>query len=127
VSGTAFGRVGVVDSYPKGRGLTVAPVFGVNTLAARARLDFLIAKNLGNTTMQVLSKEDLDDVDRAAKQLRDVLLTAHSGAFSYTDAEGTNHTVNLKNVAMTAFNTSAARLNTIGDITTNDVELESAP
>jgi hypothetical protein len=124
VDGTAFGRVGVVDQYPKGKGLTVAPVFGINTLAARARLDFLIAKSLNNTTMQVLAKADLAEVDKASKKLRDILVTAKQGSITYSDANGDSKTVNLKQLATTAFNTSSARINTVADVASKDIELE---
>jgi hypothetical protein len=128
VQDPAFGRVGIIDSYSKQNGLARQPVFGINTLLARARLDWLIARELGNTTMTVLAEQDINNARRAANNLRTELSSAvvnHSN-FTFVDNDGRRVDLgkSLFAVAKDAFNTSSARIANVGDVADSDITME---
>lgn len=75
---TNIGRVGLVDNYSPA-GVNAQPIFGINTLVGRARLDALIAKDLNNTTMQFLARQDLNDIKLAKTALRSQLVSWAQG------------------------------------------------
>lgn len=68
VNQEGIGKVGLVDSYDC-KGLNAAPVYGINTLIARARLDLLIADQIPNTSMVFLIKKDASNIKEAMKAL----------------------------------------------------------
>jgi hypothetical protein len=83
---TNIGKVALVDHYGAA-GVNAQPIFGINTLTGRARLDALIAKDLGNTTMQFLVRQDLNDIKTAKNSLRQALVAWVNGGTA-KDSQG---------------------------------------
>ncbi len=69
------------------------PVHGINTLIATARLDYIIAKETGNTLMEDLALQDAKNAQEAAESLTKVLARAikpgkDDKTFAATDMDG---------------------------------------
>jgi hypothetical protein len=118
-----LGRIGVVDDYTDA-GLAARPVFGINTLMARARLDLLLARRLGNTTMDYLANADSRAVAQATRRLSNQLVMANTGTIRFQDKNGSNTTLNLKEVAANAYNASGLRPASVAPITPADITIE---
>lgn len=119
-----LGRVGLIDEYTS-RGLAAKPVLGINTLMARTRLDHIIAKRLGNTTMEFLVQEDRSQLGTATRQLNNELAAVNRpGNWTFTDKEGTRRSINLRQVAADAYNQSGLRPASVGAITQADINVE---
>lgn len=76
-----YGYVSLSDHPPSGRATLARdgeplPVYGVNTLVATARLDLLIANNIGNEDLKRLALQDAKEAHRAQMALCDKLAKA---------------------------------------------------
>lgn len=118
-----FGRIGMVDAYTS-QGLSAQPVFGINTIMARARLDYLVGRRLGNTTFNFLANRDADDAARATRRMNNELLRLRSGPVTYQDKDGNNQSINLQQVAADAFNSSGLRAAGTQPIAAADVTVD---
>jgi hypothetical protein len=75
VADPEYGRVALVDDTPDNNP-AARPVWGLNTLLATARLDLIIANELGNTSMAYLARRDIENTQRAGRNLADTILVA---------------------------------------------------
>lgn len=124
ISDPGLGRVGVVDDYSN-MGLAGRPVYGVNTVMARCRLDLIIARRLNNTTMEFLVKDDSKLLGGATRRLNNLLCSANGpGVLKYEDASGVSKTVNLAQIAADAYNSSGLRPASVEPVTANDITIE---
>jgi len=112
----AVGPVGVVDSLQNNQ-ITKRPVYGINTLVARARLDSVFATRLGkdsntpNKTMLFLANQDAIDVKGAAERLGNAVKTLGQDA-------------KLKKIAVQAYNANNRRATGQGNIKDDQVTVE---
>ncbi|MCW5822364.1 MAG: Tad domain-containing protein [Cyanobacteria bacterium TGS_CYA1] len=119
-----LGRIGVVDDYSN-LGLAGRPVYGINTVMARCRLDLIIARRLNNTTMEFLVKDDSKLLGNATRRLNNLLCSANAnGIIKYEDASGVTRTVNLAQVAADAYNSSGLRPASVEPVTAADITIE---
>ncbi|MBP7861609.1 hypothetical protein KA183_07995 [bacterium] len=124
ISDPGLGRVGVVDDYSN-LGLAGRPVYGINTVMARCRLDLIIARRLNNTTMEFLVKDDTKLLGSATRRFNNLLCSANgSGIIKYEDAAGVSKTVNLAQIAAEAYNSSGLRPASVEPVTANDITIE---
>lgn len=119
-----LGRVGVVDDYSN-LGLAGRPVYGINTVMARCRLDLIISHRLGNTTMDFLAKDDARMLGNATRRLNNLLCTANgAGMIKYEDSAGVAKTINLAQIAAEAYNSSGLRPASVAPVTAADITIE---
>ncbi len=124
ITDPGLGRVGVVDDYSN-LGLAGRPVYGINTVMARCRLDLIISRRLGNTTMDFLAKDDARQLANATRRLNNLLCTANgAGIIKYEDATGAAKTVSLAQVAADAYNSSGLRPASVAPVTAADITIE---
>lgn len=73
-----YGFIALTDYPPIGQA-TIAgdgeplPVLGINTVVGTARLDMIVAHELGDETMKMLAKKDVENARAAARRLTEVL------------------------------------------------------
>lgn len=103
--GCHFGVVGLVDNVPRKK--DNRPVIGINTLMATVRLDAIIANKLGNSTMLVLTANDLQNVQADCLRLRKKIVQALKEK-SFSDKDGNK--INILDNANNTFDTNAIRL-----------------
>lgn len=99
-----FGPVGLVDGAFQDQ--KKRPVLGINTILATARLDMVIARQLGNSSMQYFSSQDATWAREAADRLDKVIKGAASGAKA-KDKDG--HEIELLANVTRAFDTNGNR------------------
>ena len=95
--------------------LNARPVWGLNTLLGTCRLDLLIAKQLGCTTMIYLAKQDLDATQNAGKDLADTILAACGQAPAYGGTvqackDKNGEPINILQNAINAYEENSRRL-----------------
>lgn len=101
-----LGTMALVDDAPDKSGW---PVIGVNTILATIRLDALIADKLGNTSMQVLLKNDLSQTKAAlALLLEKIKKSAEQGGGGAYDKQG--NVVDIRQNAYDAYLENQQRL-----------------
>jgi hypothetical protein len=104
VTSSRFGKVGLIDNYGT-NGLLENPVYGINTLVARTRLDMLIANKLENSTIMYLLRRDYDELTRGngiISQLKTVVQGYGNGTATANDAAG-NPLPSIQQVALDAY------------------------
>lgn len=108
-----LGWIGVCDGYQTG-GLQQQPVYGINTLVGRARLDAVISRQLANNDMTLLANRDALQTIVAANSLKTILTAANAtGTLTY-NRPGAGNTpvtvnVNLADIAAQAYNANLIR------------------
>lgn len=131
---TSFGPVGLIDDYQNASntggatgGASSKPVLGINTIMARARLDYVIAKDLGNSTMYYLAKADCKEAAAASSALNQVLIQVNNGgahSFQYVDNSGNSRNVDLCQIAANAYNASGKRAASGKPVTASDITIQ---
>lgn len=123
-AGLALGQVAVCDQF-QANGLQQSPIYGINTLIGRARLDAVLAAQLGpnagtaNEDMKLLANRDQQQVTAAARALRDRFAAIEAADFVIAGPTP----IDLKQIAMTAYNTNPTRAQNSPNITRNDVTI----
>ncbi|MBY0550768.1 MAG: Tad domain-containing protein [Candidatus Obscuribacterales bacterium] len=112
------GEVAVCDQF-RANGLQQSPVYGINTLIGRARLDAVIAAQLQNEDMKLLANRDQQQVMQAAQALRDRFKAIE--AADYVISSPTP--IDLKKIAMDAYNNNPTRAQNSPNISRSDVKI----
>jgi hypothetical protein len=73
-----YGFISLSDYPPIGQGTKAGdgeplPVIGINTIVGTARLDMIVAHELGDETMKALAVKDVENTRAAARRLTDVI------------------------------------------------------
>jgi len=123
ITDPGLGIVGVTDQFRAG-GPAQGPIYGINTLVGRARLDAVIANNLNNEDMELLANRDTAQVMAAATTLRGALAIPTTGILRYTSPNGVV-TRNLKQIAAAAYNSNPTRAANSPNVAINDVTVET--
>lgn len=115
-----LGQVAVCDQFQNG-GPQQSPIYGINTLVGRARLDAVIARQLNNQDMMLLVNRDAQHVTQAALSLRGALNQLQANDFRFT-SQGQN--IDLKQLAVNAYNSNPTRAQNSPNITRQNVEIQ---
>lgn len=108
-----LGRIALVDDGPGTNGY---PVQSVNTVLGNLRLDAIVASRLGNTTLQWLVVQDLNNLNSTVNLLKQKLELARTGASGAYDKDGNAVIIGGNSgSAMTVYKSNNKRMLQVGN------------
>lgn len=108
-----YGWIGLSDSAPNGAGTKAndqfyVPVKSINTILATNRVDMLIAEQLGDDSLKLMLKQDLDWALDAQNKLKTELQNSMASGYKAKDAQGQD--VEVYKDALAAYNANGVRM-----------------